>query len=222
MKEVEKFYKTEHYINLEKNSKQASSIEEVFTNIRNNNMWGSSESYSGPASELLNTQKTLDGIKNVIHQYDITSMLDIPCGDANWIHYIFPELKMYIGADIVEQNVLDNNEKFNYLEHVSFKKMDICETELPTLDLIFVRDLLMHLSNSDTQLAIENIYKSGAKYLLVSQDTNISENIDTFTGGYRPINLEIPPFNLPKPIHQFEEKAMFAEDYGRCMSLFQL
>jgi hypothetical protein len=37
-------------------------------------------------------------------------------------------------------------------------------------------------------------------------------NADIQTGGWRPINLQLPPYNLPKPIKLIDERCPL-EDY---------
>ena len=70
---------------------------------------------------------------------------------------------------------------------------------LPTSDIIFVRDCLVHLSFKNIFEAIENIKKSSSKYLLTTTFTDRDENIDIITGDWRPLNLEIKPFLFPAP-----------------------
>jgi len=70
----------------------------------------------------------------------------------------------YIGADIV--NELVNKNYYKYDEE--FMTLDITKDKLPRVDVVFVRDCLVHFSNKDIYKALKNIYKSGAKYLLTT------------------------------------------------------
>jgi hypothetical protein len=48
--------------------------------------------------------------------------------------------------------------------------------------------------------ALEQFRKSGAKWLLTTTFTDREDNVELYEGGiWRPINLEKPPYNLPKP-----------------------
>jgi hypothetical protein len=40
---------------------------------------------------------------------------------------------------------------------------------------------------------------SGSKYLLTTNFTELKKNKNIRTGGWRMINLELTPFNFPKP-----------------------
>jgi hypothetical protein len=106
---------------------------------------------------------------------------------------------MYIGVDIVSKLIEENNRK--YASHNrQFLNFDITHDLLPKADLILCRDCFVHLSFADIHAAISNFKKSGSKYLLTTTFTNVTRNMDIKTGGWRPLNLEIEPFNLPKPI----------------------
>jgi len=54
--------------------------------------------------------------------------------------------------------------------------------------------------------AIKNFKKSGSKYLLTTTFTGRSENVDLGNEIWRTLNLELPPFNLPKPKRIINEK----------------
>jgi len=57
----------------------------VFTNIYNTNRWGSSESVSGLGSELKNTEVLVEFLGKLFRELGIQSVLDLPCGDFNWM-----------------------------------------------------------------------------------------------------------------------------------------
>jgi hypothetical protein len=66
--------------------------------------------------------------------------------------------------------------------------------------LIFVRDCFVHLSYKDIDSAIKNIKSSASKYLLTTTFTNHHLNVDILTGEWRPLNLQVQPFNFSTPI----------------------
>jgi len=70
---------------------------------------------------------------------------------------------------------------------------------LPKVDLIFVRDCLVHLSYDDIFKALDNICKSDSQYLLATTFTERTRNNNIATGQWRTLNLQIPPFDLPEP-----------------------
>ena len=195
-------------------------IKQIFTDIFLKNEWGGSESVSGPGSSLEQTRVLINELPKLFKQYDIKSILDIPCGDFFWLSNVNLADIDYIGADIVERIVEDNQN--NYPKFV-FLNMDIITSSLPQVDLIFCRDCLVHLPYTDIFTAIENIKNSGSKYLLTTSFTD-HDNVDMFIGGWRPINLCKEPFNLPKPIQIINEGC--TEDNGiykdKSMYLWQI
>ncbi len=183
-------------------------INEVFNDIYKSNLWHISEkreSVSGIGSSLEQTREIIKTFPFVFQKFEITSMLDIPCGDFNWMQKIdFLKIK-YTGADIVEAIVKTNSEKYK-TQNTKFIQLNLIEDQLSKVDLIFCRDCLVHLSFSDILNAIENIKKSGSKYLMTTTFTDQQSNKDIHTGGWRPLNLELKPFNFPAPIYFLNEK----------------
>lgn len=167
-------------------------------NERSNNT--NNVSKSGSGSDLEQTKEIVEKLPILLKKYEIKSMLDIPCGDFYWMKNVDLNSINYTGADIVEKVINENNVKFS-TSSITFKEIDILTQPLPKVDLIFCRDLLVHLKNKQISLALKNIQKSGSKYLLTTSFKNTTVNIDNGEIGiWRPINLEIEPFNLKNPI----------------------
>ena len=173
------------------------SIEERFNYIYRTNHWRGKKSISGQGSELSQTKTIRENLPEIFVNYKIQSMLDLPCGDFNWMETISLNLSSYIGGDIV-QEIIDSNNR-NYSNEIrSFVKLDITKDPLPKVDLIFCRDCFVHLSNDDILKAIENIKKSQAKLFMTTTFTACRSNEDIVTGDWRILNLLKKPFNFPK------------------------
>jgi len=145
-------------------------------------------------------------LANLLIEYQVKSILDIPCGDFYWMNKINLNGINYIGADIVEQLILDVRKKHGE-ENKKFEVRNLIEDKLPTVDLIFIRDCFVHLSYSDIMKSIDNIKASRSKYLLTTSFVNQVSNRDIITGDWRPLNLQIAPFNFPSPITLIDEKS---------------
>src|SRR5208283_4999775 len=92
-------------------------------------------------------------------------------------------------------------------QKVSFRYINLLSDQMPTVDLVLCRDCLVHFSFLDIFTAIENIIRSGSKYLMTTTYYNIGRrNVDILTGEWRPINLQLPPFNFPIPIALIDEQ----------------
>lgn len=197
-----------------------SDLIKTFDEIYINNSWGSSESKSGLGSELNHTIGVRKELPFLFSKYNIKSMIDIPCGDFNWMKEVDLKNIDYIGADIVSA-VIDSN-KTNY-PNFKFEVMDITKDPLPKVDLVFVRDCLVHLSEENIFKAIKNIKESGSTYLLTTSFTKWNFNQDIQNGNWRCINLLIKPFSL-KPQYLINEDCRQEYPYynDKCLILFDL
>ncbi|WP_053991865.1 class I SAM-dependent methyltransferase, partial [Mangrovimonas sp. TPBH4] len=182
-------------------------IEETFTNIYKTNYWDSKESLSGGGSEKVHTRFLVKELEIVLKQFQIKSMLDIPCGDFNWMQVLDFKRINYTGADIVSDLIELN--RINYSEeNKKFINLDLTKDKLPKVDLIFCRDCLVHLSNHNIYKALINIKQSNSKYLLTTSFLNLDKNKNIVTGGWRKLNFQKPPFNFSKPMYFIDEKCM--------------
>jgi SAM-dependent methyltransferase len=196
------------------------SVKERFTEIYENNLWCSPESVSGGGSEMQNTKVIRRELPELIQKFGIKSILDIPCGDWNWMKDVDLCGASYIGADIVEPLIELNKAKYT---NIDFRVLDLINDTLPKVDLVFTRDCLGHLSNENVHKAIENIKRSGSKYLLATSFTKWKVNPDIEDGGWKCINLMIPPFQL-NPIYLINEDCQegYPHYNDKCMILFPL
>jgi SAM-dependent methyltransferase len=178
---------------------QNKSTEDVFTEIYHKNHWRSDESISGTGSELSQTELLIKNLNKLLKEANIQSVLDIPCGDFNWMQHVELGDIDYIGADIVKDLIEKNKVEYARFENVTFEVLDLVSDTLPKSDLIIVRDCLVHLSYNDIKRAIANIKASGSKYLLTTTFTERQVNRDIATGEWRPLNLQIKPFYFTTP-----------------------
>lgn len=174
-------------------------VEERFTEIFVTNGWRSAQSTSGDGSTIESTSVLRAALPIIVRQLSIRSMLDIPCGDFNWMRTLELDLDTYLGADIVETLVETNTKRYES-SGVSFAKIDITEDPLPKVDFILCRDCLIHFSLKDAVKALTNIKASGSKYVALTTFDRRSENTDIVTGEFSPVNMRLKPFSLP-PAH---------------------
>ena len=144
---------------------------------------------------------------------NIMSILDLPCGDFNWMQKVDLSKIDYVGADIVEELINKNIRQYKEKANLKFKVINLITDPLPKTDIIIIRDCLVHLSYEDIYSAIKNIKSSGAKYLLTTTFTNYNMNHDIVTGDWRPLNLQKKPFNFSSPILVINENC--TEDNGK-------
>jgi hypothetical protein len=109
------------------------------------------------------------------------------------------EVDEYTGADIIEK-LIEHNRALYTTSKRKFIVLDIMKDQLPPADLIFSRDCLVHFSFRDIARTIRNIKRSNSKYLLTTTFSAQRQNTDIVTGEWRPLNLQLPPFNFPEPV----------------------
>ena len=188
------------YINKNNSKFRNMSTNEVFTEIYNTNHWKSSESISGTGSVVKQTASLINDLGKLLLNMKIASILDLPCGDFQWMQKVNLSKIDYVGADIVEELIRSNKKQYQESENRKFKVLNLITDPLPKSDIIIVRDCLVHLSYEDIKGAIENIKSSGSKYLLTTTFKEHDLNHDIVTGDWRPLNLERKPFNFSSPI----------------------
>ncbi|KQX39417.1 class I SAM-dependent methyltransferase [Variovorax sp. Root434] len=174
--------------------------EAIFSNIFNTNTWGSMESVSGAGSELSNTAQIIRELPALLRELRVQTFLDMPCGDFNWMQHVDLEGIDYLGADIVDELVQRNNERFGRSGR-RFGKLDLLSGDLPKVDLVLCRDCLFHFSHADVFRALHALAESRSQWLLTTTFTyrTLPRNGDIETGGWTPINLEMAPYHLPPP-----------------------
>tara|TARA_R110002167_G_scaffold89203_1_gene240634 strand:- start:9909 stop:10535 length:627 start_codon:yes stop_codon:yes gene_type:complete len=164
-----------------------------FENIYKGNLWGGRQSRSGSGSDLEETSSVSKGIVDFIKENKVMSVLDIPCGDMNWMKGVLHQLDeevTYIGADIVKDAVTGNIGKFKSWEgcEVSFEVMDLTADNLPKVDLIIARDCLGHLSEENILKSMQNIYKAEPKFFAATNWPTAGKSTVS-DAGWMPINM---------------------------------
>lgn len=174
-------------------------LKDTFNYIYKKNHWAGKESISGKGSDLTQTTTIIKEIPILIEKLKIKTFADIPCGDFNWAQHMNLGNCNYIGGDIVDDLITKNNNLYPN-DNVTFKVINLVEDMLPKADLLMSRDCLVHLSYENIFKAINNIKSSSCTYLLATTFTDRTINFDTINGHWRTLNLEIAPFNFPKPL----------------------
>jgi len=200
-------------------AKRFGTTEERFRHIYKSNHWSEVESVSGPGSTLEETEPIRRELPSLLKELGATSLLDLPCGDFHWMKNVDLTGVHYIGGDLVGDLVERNHAK-HACDGVEFRKIDLLNHMLPTVDVILCRDCLVHLSLTDIRAALVNISQSGAKWLLTTNFPSVMQNNDIVTGQWRPVNLTLPPLNLPQPNEIIAENCMENEFGDKTLGLW--
>jgi hypothetical protein len=180
---------------------------------------------NGPGASLPLTENLRTELPKLLKRHHIRSMLDVACGDWNWMRYVdLTKLQNYYGWDVDPELVLRSRERAKHLsgrlaiEGVStpfthFEVRNIADTNFPNVDCILARHILIHFPNDWIGSILDKMRASPAKYLLTSNfpgETNeFIYNPAAYTWiGYmeHPVNLDEPPFSLSNKVDAIQEQ----------------
>lgn len=174
------------------------SLEERFARIYQTNLWFDTESRSGTGSSLDATAQLRASLPPLLRRLNARRLLDVPCGDFNWMRHVDLSGIDYIGGDIVESMIEANRERYESSTR-KFIRVDLTSGSLPHADVILCRDCFVHFSFANIIAAFRTIKASRAQYLLTTTFLDRQVNEDIVDGDWRPLNLMQSPFLLPVP-----------------------
>lgn len=175
------------------------SIEDRFTNIFKEKIWyNNGESFSGSGSTLENTSILRGELQQYFDSFKTPkTIVDVGCGDFNWMQKVDFSIHQYIGIDIVKNLIDRNNEKYAN-NQITFKHINAVAQAIPSADIVICKDVIFHLSLKDGLSLIDNVKQSGATAFLTTTTPSVTENTDIRSGEFRSINVLLSPYNFPK------------------------
>lgn len=205
----------------------------TFEKIYQNWGFGGDESRSGPGSTLGETAAIRKYLLDLKERHHIKSVLDVPCGDFNWMRLVAPKLDSYIGGDISPSAVEANKQNYPTFD---FRVIDILEDELPKVDLIICRDVFGHMPLEYAEKGLKRIREAGIRYILTTSWIKLDENggfdqritsfenknIETF-GRFYPVSVFSKPFHYPTPVECMIEDVRvdrYDEGFRKALCLF--
>jgi hypothetical protein len=184
---------------------------DIFTEIYFQNAWGKPETseelfFSGPGSHNEDVVSTyVNAILNFLISFDKKlDAVDLGCGDFGVGSKIRKYFNNYTACDVVEPLVDFNRGKYKAL-FVDFLVLDIIKDDLPSGDIVFIRQVLQHLSNKQIS-EIVNKLTNRYKYIIIKEhlplNYSFKANKDKPPGSNTRLDvrsgvvLTLPPFNL--------------------------
>jgi len=172
----------------------------VFSDIYEKQHWGTRDSsVSGYGSTHEATRMIAARLPELMKQFEVSVLLDAPCGDFTWMKDVPLGVDRYIGGDIVPALIQDVRDAYAQAGR-EFIVLNLLEDELPACDMLFCRDCMLHLAYRDQKKLLENLKRSEFKYVMLSTFPKAEYNRDIVTGEARQINLLVQPICLPEPI----------------------
>lgn len=187
------------------------SNEEIFTSIYVNERWGRSPDpqqkfYSGIGSHGPDrVEPYVTAVGSFLSSLPKKpNVVDLGCGDFAIGSKIRPFCDRYIACDVVKPLIEWNREKYRDT-NTDFRALDITKDTIPSGDIVFLRQVLMHLSN-ECILGVLPSIASQFTYLVLTENLPWEEpfphNVDKITDTEirivqnSGVILTSPPFNL--------------------------
>jgi hypothetical protein len=184
-------------------------LKSKFSKVFKYNLFFGSESLSGGGSDLDQTRVIRQKLPTILRELKINSILDVPCGDFNWMSKVDLTGIRYTGSDVVPELIAHLRDKFGN-EQRDFHELNVVNNIPRKYDAIFCRDLFVHLNNQEIKASIKNFSKSNSQYLITTTFTSLNKNSDlplfTRSVAWRPLNLTLSPFSFPPPIALINEE----------------
>ena len=192
---------------------RCSSPQETFTTIYRRGHWGRSGDQSDPffsgsgSRDPMIVRPYIQAVESFLTSHDKRlNVADLGCGDFAVGAQIRQHCDKYYACDVV-QDVIDRH-KIKYADRdVIFRAVDITQDDLPPADVVFIRQVLQHLSNDDIKRVVPKLYRY--RYLILTEHLPVSAdfepNLDKKRGLDTRLNLGTkgsgvvltePPFDL--------------------------
>lgn len=191
------------------NAKHAGlSARDIFSAIYNEHRWKTDSSEDFWSGEGSHSSGAVSPYVNAVISFLRTqpsnpSVVDLGCGDFSIGKEIRHYCGRYVACDVVPDLIKRNSERFADMQ-VDFRCLDIIDDDLPDGDIVFLRQVLQHLSNAHIQSVLPKLYKY--KFLVLTEhlpsDPVFEPNCDKPTGGGTRLSqssgviLTQPPFLL--------------------------
>jgi hypothetical protein len=191
---------------------QFNSNREIFTSVYQNKLWGvaspenESPFYSGPgSSDPQIVDPYVETVKRFFSGFPTKKKaVDLGCGDFRVGSRIVDSFDSYTACDVVPELVHFNRQYWRHLP-VEFRVVDLVNDEIPSGDVLILRQVLQHLSNDDISNFIQLIPR-GFSYLLLTEhlpsenefaaNRDMASGTDIRLGIGSGVVLTHPPFNL--------------------------
>jgi len=173
----------------------------------------------GSGSDLHDNAAYIAMLSNFMDVHKIRSIVEVGCGDfmimSQVVEHLWKTATTYHGWDVSavaidrarkrhqEQHYADSSDDDDEdIDTVQFSVSGV-DQQYEAADLLIVKDVLQHLPLRDCHSILSQLHKF--KYAIIANDVAVAptanQDIDMLgetmvAGGYRSLNVELPPFNL--------------------------
>lgn len=188
--------------------------EDIFSEVYKKNTWGGDPGtfYSGSGTDHPNVVLYIEHLVEFIKTRKITSIAEIGCGDFTIMQEVLDRVNIhYTGADIVPELIGHHQEEYGN-DKRQFIQLNAAKDDLPHADMIIIRQVLQHLSNSEIKKILTKLSKYRYAYITehLPVTDNVEYNLDKITGPHirmrvnSGVFIDMPPFNCKNVSVLFE------------------
>lgn len=183
----------------------------VFDEIYREGFWGNG---SGGGSSLEASKQYVQFLKKFLKRYQIKRIVDVGCGDWQFMRYVDLTGIDYTGVDAAK-TVITANERAFGSANIRFAHFEGNYSVVPPADLLLCKDVLQHL-DTESVCSLAKSLIPRFRYSLVTNDVpkrsllgkmidklkykNLLEvyglNKEIDNGDYRLLDLRMPPYLL--------------------------
>jgi hypothetical protein len=178
-------------------------MEEIFTNIYEENIWGNNNNseYSGSSgggSDIdYNKETYVPFLRRFIYNRKIKNIVDLGCGDFRCGKMIYDKFDIsYTGYDAYKK-IIDYNTKNYPTEKYSFIHLDFYNNKetIINADLCILKDVIQHWSLDSIYNFLDYLVENKKfKYILICNCSHqTTDNTDIQTGGGMPLSCDFLP-----------------------------
>jgi hypothetical protein len=158
------------------------------------------------SSSIAGTEFLRSQLPALFDKYKICSLFDAGAGDCAWQAVTMIHLVDYCAG---EANLNLVTQGKNNFPDLNLCVHDLVQDPLPCVNLLFVRDVAIHLSNNQKKSMLSNWIQSEIPWILMTQLEYVVENTDIDLSKdqfpFAGINWKLPPWNFPEPVDQILE-----------------
>jgi SAM-dependent methyltransferase len=179
--------------------------EAIFSAVYRHRMWGGGRAdyYSGHGSHRESISRPyITAVSTFLESRSKLSAVDLGCGDFTVGSQLRDLCDRYVACDVVASLIDRNRTIYNDID-VDFRHLDIGEAELPSGDVVFLREVLQHLDNNTIKSVVDQLPQY--RYAIITEllpNKAFVPNVDKAAGfdvrlKYGSgIDVAAPPFSL--------------------------
>lgn len=182
-------------------------VGQAFDLIYRRGMWQQGNAASGVGSEGVLAERYVTFVKQYVAENNLSTVVDAGCGDFSVGRQLAGDFVDYVGIDVSEYIIQQNEDRFRFLSNVKFIAADIGSVAFPACDLILIRQVLQHLTNAQIHKVLANLERGHWRRVLVTDAVpaagEIVPNVDLPTHSVRTrvsfgsgVFLDCAPFSV--------------------------